>query len=397
MKRGDGGLILLATCGFALSACTSLQPIVTAESVELAAASVAEASLVEHSAGISRAATSIAAQARNESPPPLASSLAPEVEISTARAASSFTRSHPAIDHYIEYYSDRAPAIITSSLERASLYFPMIREIFAGTGIPTEVAYLPIVESHFKNDADSRAGAAGMWQFIPGTGKHYGLRIDRCVDERRDPASATRAAARYLRALHDRFDDWHLALAAYNAGEGRIEKIMEEHQVDDYWTMVDRRLLPRETRRYVPRFLAIVTIMDNADVFGFALPDPPLAITTTRVDRPISLETVARLAGVERSTVEDLNPALGCKRVPRGGFDVHLPVHTMDDFESAYASLGNAPYLDGDGTHRVRRGESPISIARRYGVSVRALMEENDISNPRRLRANTTLRIPDPI
>ena len=317
----------------------------------------------------------------------------------TGGGASAFTRSHPSIDHYIEYYSERAPRIIPASLERAAAYLPMIREAFSQAGVPPEIAYLPIVESHFKNSAYSHAGAAGMWQFIRGTGKRYGLRIDRCVDERRDPERATLAAARYLSELHIRFNDWHLALAAYNAGEGRIEKVMRDHKVYDYWTMVERRLLPRETLRYVPRFLAVVTILENAEAFGVTFPDASVSsnISSVRVERPISLKTVARLAGVERTAVESLNPALGCKRVPRGGYLVQLPIDAMDSFETAYASLSADSFIPGDGVHRVRRGENPATIARRYGVTVSALMKENNIRNPRRLRPNTTLRIPDPI
>jgi membrane-bound lytic murein transglycosylase D len=140
--------------------------------------------------------------------------------------------------------------------------------ILAEEGLPPELVYLPIIESGFRLNAVSPAGAVGPWQFIRGTGKRYGLRIDRYVDERRDP-EGTRAAARYLRDLYDMFEDWHLSLAAYNTGEGNVARVRDTAQTDDYWEMVDRGYLPSETRQYVPRALAAMEIRRLPEEYGF--------------------------------------------------------------------------------------------------------------------------------
>ncbi len=310
---------------------------------------------------------------------------------------SPFDHAHPAVDRYIDYYCDRSPQTISTSLTRALPHLPHIRETLSAAGVPQEIAYLPIVESRFEDTARSRAGATGIWQFMPATGKNYGLRIDGCIDERRDPIRSTEAAARYLAALHDQFEDWHLALAAFNVGEGRIHRIMRDYGIDDYWTMVERELLPRETAQYVPKFLAAAAIAKNPDSFGL-LPDvgsgDPVDFATVRIADPISLKTVASLAGVDRETVQALNPALACSRIPKGGYRVRLPRSAVGTFEQAYARLDTRELADDRGVHRVRRGESPSSIARRYGISVRELMRANGIRNPRHLRVNETLQIP---
>ncbi len=305
---------------------------------------------------------------------------------------------HPAVDPFVDYYADQSPEIIARSLLRAYPLLPRMRELLSQAGVPEELVYLPIVESHFKADARSGAGATGIWQLMGPTARHYGLRIDRCVDERRDPLRATEAAARYLSTLHARFEDWHLALAAYNIGEGRIYRIMRDNDIDDYWTMVDRALLPRETAQFVPKFMAAATVADDPQTFGIT-PEEVSGLNQdfveVRVSDPLSLRTVASLAGIERARLEALNPALACGRIPVGGYDVRLPRRALRPFKQAYAELDRRTLGD-SGTHRVARGESPATIARKYGISVRALMRENGIHNPRRLRVNTTLRIPNP-
>lgn len=316
--------------------------------------------------------------------------------------SSPFDHTHPAVAEFIGYYSDQSPEIIARSLTRALPHLPKIRATLDAAGLPAEIAYLPIIESHFNVSARSHAGATGIWQFMRSTGQRYGLRIDGCVDERRDPIRSTEAAARYLAELHDRFEDWHLALAAYNAGEGTIGRIIRDHGVDDFWTMVDRRLLPRETAEFVPRFLAAAAIAKDTDSWSSAAVHRSRGHDTAmvRVRDPLSLKTVADLAGVDRHTVQALNPALACNRVPRGGYAVHLPAGAVGAFRTAYANLDQKAIAAASAptghrrTHRVRRGESPGSIARRYGVSVQSLMRANGLRNPRQLKANTTLRIP---
>jgi membrane-bound lytic murein transglycosylase D len=319
-------------------------------------------------------------------------------EIASEPIVSPFDIHHDAVDHYITLFlgNQRKRRTMEAALSRGHTLIPTIREILAEEDVPDEIVYLPIIESRFIVDARSQAGAAGLWQIMSRTGKGHGLRIERCLDERLDPALSTRAAAQYLRYLFHRFNDWHLALAAYNAGESRIARIINEYPNRDYWALARAGVLPRETRVFVPKFLAAARIGQSASVLGFAgdeksQREPFLEVG---VDRPIRLETVAELSGVELEVVRTANPALSCDRTPSGGYDVRLPAVAAETFAAAYAARADQILVASDETHRVRPGESPYSIARRYGVAVGALMKANGIANPRRLRIDTRLTIP---
>ncbi len=309
-----------------------------------------------------------------------------------------FDLRHEAVEPFLDKYLESERRTLETALNRGQAFVPRFQKAMVASGLPPQLAYLPIVESSFKNSARSPAGAVGLWQFMPGTAQRYGLRVERCLDERRDPQLATNAAVQYLGYLYDRFADWHLALAAYNAGEGTVARALRDHDVDDYWAMVSRGLLPRETCNFVPKFLAAVTVAERAPDLGFDLaPDSPSASHhgTFTVKRPLSLTTVAKLARTDVAHIRELNPALQCDRIPNGGYPIRLPADRVADFKVAYANLKTDPVVVARAnTHRVRRGESVTSIARRYGVSVGALLKANRIRNPRRLRVNTNLTIP---
>jgi membrane-bound lytic murein transglycosylase D len=233
---------------------------------------------------------------------------------------------------------------------------------------------------------------------VLGTGRRYGLRIDGYVDERRDPEKATRAAARYLRDLYERFGDWHLALAGYNSGEGNIERI-QGLGCDDYWEMSDRGFLPNETLEFVPRFLAAVEVATSPEEYGFEMPPAsPTRFETVEVTRPISLKAVAQLSGSDEETIRDLNPALNRGVVPPQGYRIRLPKGTRQQFEVALASYRvpdpDALTARASRTHTVRRGETLDSIAKRYGISSTALLQANRMRSGRNLKAGQRLRIP---
>jgi membrane-bound lytic murein transglycosylase D len=274
--------------------------------------------------------------------------------------------------------------------------------ILAEEGLPPELVYLPIIESGFRLNAVSPAGAVGPWQFIRGTGKRYGLRIDRYVDERRDPEKATRAAARYLRDLYDMFEDWHLSLAAYNTGEGNVARVRDTAQTDDYWEMVDRGYLPSETRQYVPRALAAMEIGTSPEEYGFERPEGrPTRYDKVVINKPISLKVVAQLSGTSVEEVTELNPALCRGVVPPSGYEVRLPKGSRKTFETAYASYkfqkATVVAWDDDPSykkHRVRRGETISSIARRYKVSAASLIRANKLGKKRVIQVGKVLKIP---
>lgn len=312
-----------------------------------------------------------------------------------------FETSHPKVQDFLLDYQTRQRGFIERSLERGSQYLPTMRSILEQEGVPLDLVYLPIIESGFRLNAVSPAGAVGPWQFIHSTGRRYGLRIDRYVDERRDPEKATRAAARYLRDLYSMFEDWHLSLAAYNTGEANVARIREVAQIDDYWEMIDRGYLPLETREYVPKFLAALEIAKSPEEYGIyvAKGARPSRYDRVNIDKPISLKTVAQLTGTSVAEIAELNPALRAGVVPPRGYEVRLPKGTRQAFERAYASLKLRPatavvWEDRPYRHRVRRGETLSSIARRYGVSVQALMRTNGLRKARHLQAGKTIRIP---
>lgn len=313
-----------------------------------------------------------------------------------------FETGHPRVQSFVAAYQTSLRETFARSLERGRHYLPKMISILAEEGVPPELVYLPIIESGYRLNAVSPAGAVGPWQFIRGTGKRYGLRIDRYVDERRDPEKATRAAARYLRDLHDMFEDWHLALAGYNSGEGNVIRVRDSAQTDNYWEMVDRGYLPNETQQYVPRALAAMEIAASPEAYGFEkLEGRPTRYDQVVIDKSISLKTVAELSGTSLEQVTELNPALCRGVVPPSGYEVRLPKGSREAFEVAYANYDfrKVAAVDWDDTpayktHRVRRGETISSIAKRYKVTASALIKANKLGKRKTIQAGKTLRIP---
>ena len=317
-----------------------------------------------------------------------------------------FDFSHPGVDTFVTRFQTNLRGFFSEALSRSGRYVPRMSSILQKEGLPQELAYLPLIESGFSPYAVSRAGAVGPWQFIPETGRRYGLRIDQYVDERRDPVKSTHAAARYLKDLYSMFGDWHLSLAAYNTGEQNISRILERGRADDFWEMSERGYLYRETCDFVPRFLAAVQIAAMPEAYGFDVPDKaPDHYDLVTIQRPLSLATVAQLSGTSTDEIKELNPALRRGVVPPQGYAVRLPAGSKETFQIAYANLGTLPVATGKSSashkqrahrrYRVRRGETVASIAGRHNVSVHALLHANSIRNPRDLQAGRLLRVPD--
>lgn len=307
---------------------------------------------------------------------------------------------HPRVQTLVANYQTTMRPTLERALQRGSKYLPSMKNTLREEGVPPEFAYgVPIVESGYSLQATSHAGAVGPWQFIRGTGQRYGLRIDGYVDERRDPEKATRAAARYLRDLYDRFGDWHLALAAYNTGEGNIERIRDNRGCESFWEMRDRGYLPQETSEYVPKVLAAMEVATSPKRYGIeVVKSPPAKFDTIQITRPISLKAVAQLTGSDVDTIQELNPALKRGVVPPDGYEVRLPEGTRDQFTVALASYREPePMLfeaRSSGTYTVRRGDTLGRIASRYGVSASSLARANGLRAQRGLRSGQQLRIP---
>jgi hypothetical protein len=254
--------------------------------------------------------------------------------------APEFDFSHPRVDDYVARFQTDLRGSFSQALLRSGRYVPRMSSILEKEGLPQELAYLPLIESGFRTQAVSRAGAVGPWQFIRRTGQRYGLRIDQYVDERRDPVKSTHAAARYFRDLYEMFGNWHLSLAAYNTGEAKIGRILGKGDADDFWQMSDRGYLYQETENYVPQFLAALHIAEEPQAYGF---EPPDDVTEhydlVNIKKSLSLSTVAQLSGTSTDAIKELNPALHRGVVPPQGYAVRLPKGTKATFQVALANL----------------------------------------------------------
>ena len=303
---------------------------------------------------------------------------------------------------YVELFQGRLRNFIQEGLDRGAQYLPMIQSVFRAEGLPLDLAYVPLIESAFKPNALSRANARGVWQFMRPTAIENGLRHDWYVDERQDPEKSTYAAARYLKTLQAMFDgDWHLALAAYNGGPGRVRRAMKQSGLNDFWKLSAsrRRYLPRETREYVPMILAAVIIARNPAQYGFTPPDPSSvpAVETVTVTGPVDLRRVAEWIGEPVSTIEQLNPELRRWTTPlrSDGYVLRVPAGTAAVVQ---ARLDQTPPSERGALnwHTVKRGETLTTIARKLGVRRTDLAEANYLSVRSPLRAGQKLVVPRP-
>jgi len=280
---------------------------------------------------------------------------------------------------------------------RSGRYRPMILAKLAEAGLPAQLSWLPLVESWFKVRALSRASALGMWQFISSTGMRYGLRRDAWVDERFDPEKSTDAAIAYLVELHALFGDWPKALAGYNCGEARVHRLQRRsEEYLDFWDLYE--MLPRETRRYVPRLFAALQIIEDPAKYGVTLPEPDPAdgdTTTVRVERAVKLQELAGAVALDAGALAELNPELRHRATPQRAYDLRVPTGYE---EAVLAKLESVPVWKRPvveyTTHRVRSGETLSVIARRYGSSVSAIMRANGLRSANRIWPGQRLRIP---
>ncbi len=297
----------------------------------------------------------------------------------------------------IDLYQGRLRDWFEEALSRGQRHLPHIREVFADEGIPQDLAYVALVESAFKTTAYSRARAKGVWQFISATGKRYGLEVDWWVDERSDPEKATRAAARYLKELYGLFGDWNLALAGYNAGEGKVLRAMNRYKTDDFWRLRETRGLRRETKNYVPLIHAAVVLAKAPERYGFTV-TPAEAIDFERVpiEGAIDLRVIAECAGEPVESVRALNPELRRLATPADRtFGLRVPAGRGQAVAQCVLSLPPEKRVNFR-KHVVRRGQTLSGIARANGVSAVDVAEANNLKSPRRLRPGTELIIPIP-
>jgi membrane-bound lytic murein transglycosylase D len=301
---------------------------------------------------------------------------------------------------YIELFQGRLRSFITEGLVRGTKYLPMIQNVFRAEGLPLDLAYVPLVESAFKPNALSRASARGVWQFMRGTALENGLRHDWYVDERSDPEKSTLAAAKYLKTLSAMFDgDWHLALASYNGGPGRVQRAMRRSGRQQFWSLAESaRYLPRETREYVPMILAAIVIARNPVKYGFDIqPEPGIPSEKVVLPGPVDLRRIAEWTDSSIDTIQSLNPELRRWTTPirPSDYALNVPEGTA---EHVTTRLERVPPSERAALnwHTVRRGESLQSIARKLRVSRSELAAANYLSVRAPVRAGQQLVIPRP-
>lgn len=335
-----------------------------------------------------------------------------------------------AVRRNVELFSDVIKNRFSLYLQRSGRYINLMTNILKEEGIPEDIVFLALIESGFNPKAYSHMKAAGPWQFIPATGKRYGLKINSWVDERRDPVKSTRAAARYLKDLYAMFNDWELAMAAYNAGENKVKRAIGKTNSTDFWVLSLTPHLKNETKEYVPRFIAAKLIADDPGEYGFEdiQYEEGLAYDEVAIPYQLSMTAVAQAIGVDRDIIAALNPELKKQRTPPGGtYLLKLPVGSSESFLASMPTSPSAPGRDElketkkssrnkktkgrtqlarkktssksaasakAKNYVIRKGDNIWSIARKTGVSTQALLETNNLRKSSRLKPGQRLQIP---
>ncbi|HPA15736.1 MAG TPA: LysM peptidoglycan-binding domain-containing protein [Desulfobacterales bacterium] len=284
------------------------------------------------------------------------------------------------------------------SYKRSGKYRARMAEELKQAGLPVELSWLPLIESGFKAKALSSARALGLWQFIPSTGYKFGLKRDTFIDERLDPEKSTRAAIDYLKELHQMFGDWSTVLAAYNCGEGKVLRVIRDQNVnylDNFWDLYER--LPRETARYVPRFLATLHIVGCPEKYGLDQIDicPPIVYETVIVSKQIHFKDISRKTGISELLLKELNPELRYNILPNDKYVLKIPSGNQD---LLLANLDEIPVVSTPRpafvNHRVRSGETLSSIAMRYRTSVQNIARANNLHRKNYIVTGKVLKIP---
>ena len=302
----------------------------------------------------------------------------------------------PEVFAYIQYFGTEGSDFFGRWLSRSTAYLPMIQTVFRDRGLPEDLAYKAMIESGFNPRAVSRASAVGMWQFMYHTGSFYGLKRNTWIDDRMDPQKATEAAAKHLTRLYKHFEDWRLVVAAYNCGQGRMDRAIRESKTRNFWKIDS---LPRETRNHLPKFMASIIITKDPAYFGFEniVYQPSLAYDEVTLKEPVALRLAAECAGTTYTWMRQLNPELRRAYTPpttrQKSYVLRVPQGTAEKFKTNYARVPAEKKIQ-IVEYLVRRGDTLSGIAYRFGISQTALKDANGITDPRRLRLGRKISIP---
>ena len=318
---------------------------------------------------------------------------APVVDLEAA--ASIPIPEHRTINSAVRLFSVDMKDSIQASLIRSGRYRKLIDKALAEQKLPKGLAYLPVIESAYMPTLTSRAGAYGIWQFMPDTAREYGLRVDWWVDERADPQLSTRAAAKYLKDLHRMFGDWSLALAAYNCGPGRVRRTLKEAGASSFWELLDAGLLPKETRGYVPTFYATLLIASDPETYGFTLGKvQEHDEKQVELRGPLSLAYLSEVTGLNEELLKEMNPALRRGVVPPGRAIVRVPSKAAETLAARADSLRDEDAYVKFCTFQLRSGDSLARLARKIGTKEETLLAMNNLDANDRLGAGDSIYLP---
>jgi membrane-bound lytic murein transglycosylase D len=296
---------------------------------------------------------------------------------------------------WVSLFSSSKRGFMENALGRASMYLPMIRQVFAEEGVPSDLAYLAVIESGFRNEAKSKAKAVGMWQFIRATGRIYGLNGNAWVEERCDPVKATRASARYLKRLYEITGDWYLAASSYNAGPLTLDRAIQNVGTRNFWDLARSRWLRTETKNYVPELCAAILVGRNPERYGLHIaPLMPYAYETVNVSSMTSLTVLARCAGTDPSTLKALNPELLRGSTPPGAYMLRVPPGQALECLRQLARMPAGQRLDFR-SYTVRKGDTLAKVARRFKLDPEDLLAANDLT-AKQFRPGKRVLVPPP-
>ena len=302
---------------------------------------------------------------------------------------------NPEVVRWIKYYQGRGRYGLLNALKRGEKLRPMIEAVFLDKNLPVDFYYLGLIESSYINHARSHAGAVGIWQFMMATGKGYGLRVNRYVDERRDPIRATVAAASYLSDLHRVFQSWFLTLSAYSSGEGRVLRAIMKKETRDFWSLAEQKALPKETRNYVPKFIAAIYVarqIESNELADWKVDFiPPLQ--GIKVSSGVRLDEIAQVANIPLKVIKQYNPHFLRGVIPPGtsSYQLWIP-KTLVNQHLELAMVKLKPLKEA-ASYRVKKGDSLYRIARKFGTNIKALKSSNKIVRSR-IYEGQLLKIP---